>query len=120
MKPIVIDSYLVSMCGLYCGACGKFRSGKCMGCQANQKATWCKARTCCMEKGRGSCAECRTYDDPGAQCKALNNKIAQIYSVLFNSDRGEGLRHIKAYGKLGYAREMAIEGRPAPRRKKRK
>jgi len=120
MKPIVPDSYLVSMCGLYCGACGKFRTGKCMGCQANQKATWCKARTCCLEKGRGGCAECQTYADPAAQCKALNNRIAQVYSLLFNSDRGAGLKRIREVGKAAYAKEMAALGRPSPRRTRRK
>jgi len=91
-----------------------------MGCQSNQKANWCQARTCCLEKNWGSCAECQTHKDPAIQCKALNKPIAKIFGLLFNSNRGEGLRHIKVYGKLGYAREMAIEARSAPRRSRRK
>lgn len=34
----------VAYCGLYCGACQSYTKGKCPGCDANEKATWCEIR----------------------------------------------------------------------------
>ena len=38
------DPKMVAACGLYCGACKKYRMGKCSGCHKNKKASWCKIR----------------------------------------------------------------------------
>mgnify|MGYP001174253203 CR=1 FL=1 len=40
---------LVAYCGLYCGQCTKYLKGKCPGCKENEKASWCKTRSCCIE-----------------------------------------------------------------------
>ena len=58
MKPIVPDTQSIAACGLYCGACRKFLIGKCPGCKRNEKATWCKIRSCCQENKFNTCAEC--------------------------------------------------------------
>lgn len=77
-----INVNLVAKCGLYCGNCGKFKNGKCAGCEANTKATWCKTRTCCMENGFSTCAVC-TLTNP-SECKMFNNFVSNIFSVIFN------------------------------------
>ena len=57
MKDIAADPKLIAYCGLYCGACGRYRKDSCPGCQQNQKASWCKVRTCCMDGNLQSCAD---------------------------------------------------------------
>ena len=81
MKEIVSDEKLVAYCGLYCGACRAYLNEKCLGCQKNEKATWCKIRTCCMENKFSSCANCKEYSDPN-QCKKYNNLIAKIIGFI--------------------------------------
>ena len=49
MKEIVTDTGLIAYCGLYCGACGRYRKDRCPGCHENEKAAWCRVRTCCRE-----------------------------------------------------------------------
>ena len=117
MKTVVPDAYLVSMCGLYCGACGSFRSGKCMGCQSKTDAAWCHNRKCCMEKGHGSCASCTAHAKPEDECRSFNCTMAKVFSLIFRSDRKAGIRRIREVGKAAFAREMAARGRHAlPRR----
>ena len=106
MKPITADVGLVAYCGLYCGACGAYRRGRCPGCHDNQKATWCKVRTCCIENGYASCAECRTVDDP-RDCKKFNNFMAKLFGLIFRSDRRACICQIAEQGLLGHAELMA-------------
>ena len=58
MKQIDADVRKIAACGLYCGACRKHLAGKCNGCRLNERAKWCKIRTCCMANGFDTCAEC--------------------------------------------------------------
>lgn len=119
METITVDADLVAMCGLYCGACPSYRKGKCPGCRKNTKATWCRTRTCAMEKHCGSCADCGIYPDPGRDCRKMNNIISKVFSLLFNSNRAACLRRIRSVGRENFAREMAALGRPSlPRREK--
>ena len=106
MKPIVADPQLVAYCGLYCGACGAHRRGRCPGCHENQKATWCKVRTCCMENGHSSCAECKTTADP-SDCKKFNNIMSKLFGLIFRSDRRACIRQIREKGLQGHAECMA-------------
>ena len=117
VKDIVIQPELVAVCGLYCGACPSYRKGKCPGCRENKKATWCATRTCALEKGLLGCADCALYADQGTQCKKMNNAISKIFGLLFNSNRAECLRRIRAVGRESFAREMAALGRPSLPRK---
>ena len=57
MKEIVSSPDLVAYCGLYCGACKRYRMEKCPGCRENEKAAWCKVRACCRGNHYSSCAE---------------------------------------------------------------
>jgi hypothetical protein len=106
MKPIVVDADLVAYCGLYCGACGSYRRGRCPGCHENQKAAWCKVRTCCIENGYASCADCRIVADPH-DCKKFHNFISKLFGLIFSSDRRACILQIRQQGLDGHAQSMA-------------
>lgn len=106
MKDIQVNSELVSFCGLYCGSCGKYTKGKCPGCAKNEKATWCKIRSCCLEKGISSCADCNEFDDV-KDCKKFDNFVAKMFEFVFKSDRKAGIRMIKESGYEEFAKHMA-------------
>jgi hypothetical protein len=106
MKPIVADVELVAYCGLYCGACGAYRHGRCPGCHDNTKATWCKVRTCCTDARYASCAECQTVSDP-RDCKRFNNLISKLFGLIFRSDRRACIVQIQEKGLQGHAEIMA-------------
>ena len=118
MKEIPVKSELVSYCGLYCGSCSKYQKGKCPGCQGNEKATWCKIRKCCIEKGINSCAECDSYTDV-KDCKMFDNFVARMFEFVFKSDRKEGVKMIKELGYEDFAKYMA-ENKLVSMKKKKK
>ncbi len=95
---------LIAYCGLYCGTCAKYKKGKCPGCQKNDKASWCKIRTCNIDHSFTNCAEC--YDLPMADCKKLNNTIGKLFGLIFKTDRLASLRYIKDKGEQAYATKM--------------
>jgi len=115
MKDIVADPHLVARCGLYCGACGAYRKGRCPGCHENAKATWCKVRSCCNEHGFATCADCGQFPDPMG-CKKFNNVIAKIFGFLFRSDRAACIRQIREQGLQAHAEDMAAKKRQSIRR----
>ena len=106
MEDIVIDKNLVSFCGLYCGTYGKYKKEKCMGCQKNEKASWCKIRSCNIENGYLSCADCKEYSDP-KECKKYSNFVASIFEIIFKSSRKAGIEMIKEIGYEDFAKYMA-------------
>jgi hypothetical protein len=108
MNEIVAESSLVAKCGLYCGACKMYLNKKCPGCSKNEKASWCKVRTCCSDKRHGSCADCKDYNDPST-CNKFNNFISKIFGLVFNSDRKACIAQIKKVGISGHAQKMALE-----------
>ncbi len=105
MKSITADTNTIAYCGLYCGACKKYLKEKCPGCQANEKAKWCKVRICCMENGYKSCADCTEKDLK--ECKYFTNFIASAFGFIFNSDRHACVGYIKSNGYDNYAKYMA-------------
>jgi hypothetical protein len=115
MKPVVSDVNLVAYCGLYCGACGAYRRGRCPGCHENRKATWCKVRACCMDEHFSSCAECRTFSDQ-KDCKKYNNIIARIFGWIFRSDRRACICQIREKGLPAHADRMTAIESPSIRR----
>jgi hypothetical protein len=115
MKPIIADVNLVAHCGLYCGACGAHLRGRCPGCHENHKATWCKVRSCCMENGYSSCADCRTISDP-ADCKKYNNLISKLFGLVFRSDRRACIVQIRQKGISAHAELMAAERKQSIKR----
>ncbi len=106
-KQNVLDSELVAFCGLYCGTCFKYKKGKCPGCVQNTKASWCKIRTCNLEKGIKNCTEC---DEEISQCKKLNNPIGKVFEFVFRTDRPASLQFIKMNGEWLYAEKMVSLG----------
>lgn len=106
MKPITTSKSLISYCGLYCGACKRYISGSCPGCAENQKASWCKIRSCNIEHGYTSCADCKDFANP-MECKKFNNFISKIFAIIFKSDRAAGIAMIKESGYEGFAEYMA-------------
>ena len=115
MKQIEADSSLVAYCGLYCGACSKYLSEKCPGCHENAKATWCGIRTCCMEKGYDSCADCTVFSDP-MKCGKYNNLISRVIGFVLRSNRAACIAQIRELGIMGHAEAMAATGRQSIRR----
>ena len=103
MKPIIADSRYVAACGLYCGACRKYLNDKCPGCRQNEKATWCRIRSCCLEKGFKTCAECSQVV---TDCKLYSNWVSRVFAFVFNSDRPACIRFIKDQGEQAFAEEM--------------
>lgn len=115
MSALPAQPELVACCGLYCGACRAQRKGKCPGCRDNAKAKWCTVRSCCLEKGIRTCAECTDFADPMA-CSKYNNFMARLFGFVFRSDRAACIVQIKQLGLEGHAQAMAEQGRQSIRR----
>jgi hypothetical protein len=107
---------LVSPCGIYCGACYKLKKGSCPGCSGNNKATWCKIRTCTKEHSFQTCADCREFSDLN-ECGKFNTFIAKIFTFIFRSDRKASLRRITEIGINAYGEEMDGKGMQVIKRK---
>lgn len=112
MKSIVADAKNVGFCGIFCGACKRFLSDGCPGCRENAKASWCKVRTCCLERKFDSCADCDTHDDP-KDCTKFHNAFSRIIGFLLRSDRAACIQQIKDLGLEAHAEAMAELGRPS-------
>ena len=106
MREIEVSSGLVAYCGLYCGACKSYLKSRCQGCGKNEKASWCKVRSCCIGKSISSCAECTEYPTPN-DCRMFHNLIARLFGLLFHSDRGACIEQIRTFGLEGHAQRMA-------------
>ena len=113
MKEITVDINMIAACGLYCGACKKYRMGKCLGCHENEKASWCKIRKCCMEKGIHTCAECQM---DVKNCRIHNNLIGKFFAFVFRSDRPACIRYIRENGEQAFAEEMTKRGEQTMRK----
>ena len=109
MSETEANTELVAYCGLYCGACYRYKKGSCAGCHKNEKASWCKVRTCCVENSLTSCADCSSFKDP-QDCAGYNNIIAKIFGFIFRSDRAACIRQIRELGLARHAAKMAAAG----------
>jgi hypothetical protein len=103
-QEIKVDNELIAYCGLYCGACRKYLNDKCPGCRLNEKATWCKIRTCCIEQHYHTCAKCRMN---AHDCRKFNNIFSKLFALIFKSDREACLNRINEIGEDKYSKEMA-------------
>jgi hypothetical protein len=103
-KEIIADPKLIAYCGLYCGACNKYLVGKCPGCALNEKASWCKVRTCNIENKYKSCSDCTICKVE--ECKKMNNFMAKIFALIFKSDRVACVNYIKKEGYDAFAQKM--------------
>jgi hypothetical protein len=100
------DAALVAYCGLYCGACPAYLKGRCPGCRNNTKATWCKLRSCCIDQGYQTCADCSVFTNVN-DCKKFNNIISTVVGFLFRSNRKACIDQIQTEGLDGHALIMA-------------
>jgi hypothetical protein len=116
MKEVIADKTLVAKCGLYCPACPRFLKQKCPGCEANEKATWCKIRSCCLENNYASCAECKEFENP-SDCRKFNSFMGKIFEYIFNSDRIACIQQIRELGYEKFAGDMAKNGRVTIKRR---
>ena len=107
MKEIVADTSLVARCGLYCGACKRYLKGGCPGCTENEKASWCRVRTCNIEHEYASCADCAEYDDP-KDCRKFNTFVSRIFGFVLRSDRQACIMQIRKDGIEAHAQSMAV------------
>ncbi len=114
MREIVADESLVARCGLYCGACRRYLAEKCPGCVWNEKASWCGSRTCTLEHGYHSCADCSLK--PIEECKDFNNFMAKVFGFVFRSDRKACVLRIREIGPAAFAEEMAAAKHQSIRR----
>ena len=114
-KEIVANQQLIACCGLYCGACRSYLSGKCPGCTENEKASWCAVRNCCRENNLKSCADCTTTELYA--CKKYNSFISKIIGIVLNSDRAACIQRIRVTGYESFATEMAVARRQSLPRK---
>ena len=105
-QQLIPDIKQIAYCGLYCGSCQSYLKGKCKGCAKNDKASWCKIRTCCIENKYQSCAECKQYKEP-MDCSKFNNLFSKFFALVFKSDRNACINMIKQSGYEGYALYMA-------------
>jgi hypothetical protein len=103
------DIGLIAACGLYCGSCNKLRKGKCPGCRDNEKASWCKIRTCCIEKGIDNCSLCKEYPDT-KKCSKYNNLVARAIEFVFITDRSLCIEKIKTEGNDKFVQIMSDNG----------
>jgi hypothetical protein len=106
MREVTNDPKLVAACGLYCGACKSYLKERCSGCAENERAGWCKVRSCCREMGHSTCASCTEFERVD-DCRKYNNIMARLFGLLFNSDRKLCIERIKESGLEAFASEMA-------------
>ena len=105
IQKIENDPRLIAFCGLYCGSCRKYLSGKCPSCQQLALPHWCKIRTCCISKKFTNCADC-DIETPNA-CKTFNNPISKVFKFIFGSDREKSILLIREKGTVYYASLMS-------------
>lgn len=108
----------VAYCGLYCAQCRKFKMGKCSGCRKNDKNSWCKIRSCCIENNYDTCADCKKM--ALKDCRKFNNLFSKIFALVFNSDRCACIERIKEVGQEQFAQEMAQQACQTIKKKKKK
>ena len=125
MKEIEVNTKMIAACGLYCGACKKYRMGKCQGCNTsgidnpglgrplNKWPQRCKIRKCCMEKGFHTCAECEI---DVKECRLYNNFVSKVFAFVFRSDRPACIRYIRKNGEQAFAEEMTKRGEQTMRK----
>jgi hypothetical protein len=104
-KEIVKNTSLIAACGLYCGACGSYTKGRCPGCKENSKASWCKVRSCCMEKSIDNCSQCIDYPNP-QDCTKYNFFISNLIGFVTGTKRSLNIEAIKQKGAEGFVTFM--------------
>ena len=111
-KEMNRDENLIAHCGIYCGACPTFSSGKCIGCRGNSPKSAvmfkkCKVKPCCADNGFFTCADCTIYAST-KECKKYNPLLLKFASWIESSDRSKSIEMIQTKGTtefLAYMKE---------------
>jgi hypothetical protein len=111
--------HFIAYCGLYCANCSRFKKKKCPGCAKNEKASWCKIRTCCISKRILTCASCDEYKNV-INCSKYSNVFATMIEFVTRTDRSRCIEMIKNEGEERFDAHMRIEGKMSLPKKKRK
>jgi hypothetical protein len=103
----------IAACGLFCTNCGKFKKGKCQGCQITPGFQRCSIRKCVIEKGITTCAECDEFASPRsyAECKKINNLMAKVFALIFRSNRPAALALLRDEGREAYLQVKRTDGK---------
>jgi hypothetical protein len=109
-EQITDNEQLIAYCGLYCGACPSFTSGKCDGCRSNSVKSAvvykaCQVRPCCVENRFFTCADCTIYAST-KECKKYNPLLLKIASWVESSDRSKAIEMIKTKGRAEFSAFM--------------
>lgn len=116
MKTIEKNHELLAKCGLYCGACPRYLKDKCPGCKENHAAKWCKLRTCCIEKGIATCADCTEFESV-MDCKQYNTFMSKLFGFIFKTDRAACIERIKTNGADAFIDQMVEQKSLSVKRK---
>ena len=103
----------IAPCGLFCTNCGKFKAGKCQGCQIAPGFARCGIRKCCVEKGITTCAECDEFRSPRSyrECKKIDNLMAKFFALIFKSNRPAALALLRDEGMAVYLQTKRDSGK---------
>jgi hypothetical protein len=103
----------IAACGLFCSNCGKFKKGRCQGCQVQPGYAQCATRKCVIEKGIHNCAACPQFAAPRdfRECGKIHNFIARIFALLFGSDRPGALTMLRDQGEGAYLAAKRASGK---------
>ncbi|MBN1654046.1 MAG: DUF3795 domain-containing protein [Deltaproteobacteria bacterium] len=103
----------IAPCGLFCTNCGKFKKGKCLGCQIEAGFERCAIRLCCISKEIATCAECDAFRAPRdfRECKKIDNWVAKIFALIFKSDRPGALALLRDQGIEAYLTKKRASGK---------
>jgi hypothetical protein len=103
----------IAPCGLFCSNCGKFRKGRCKGCQVEAGFARCSVRACCVERKIETCAECPDFKPPRdyRECPKVNHFIAKMFSLFTGSDRPAALALLRDQGREKYLAAKRASGK---------
>ena len=100
-----LNRSLIAACGLYCSNCSKFKKGRCPGCTENTKASWCKIKSCCLQKEITNCSACTEFFNP-KECHRYNNLISKVIEYFTSSDRSLCISFIRENGEENFGLMM--------------
>jgi hypothetical protein len=83
------DDSHIGACGLFCTNCGKFKRGRCQGCQLQSGSWRCPVRLCCAGRKITTCARCFDFESPRdySECPKLNTFMARTASLFTGVNR---------------------------------
>jgi hypothetical protein len=106
IEQIDKDENQISYCGLYCGACPTYKSGKCESCRGNSPKCAigyknCPVRQCCVENGFFTCADC-TKCVSTKECKKYNPVHVRFGEWISGTRRSKGIEMIREKGRTEF------------------